>query len=278
MEVPMPADRRAARVPPALWALCTAAFVLAGCQTTTLVNGRPVPVNEANPRTSEADALKRADIRLQLAASYYQQRQFAVAIDEAKQALSLNPNSTAAYGLLGLIYMDLDDRAQAEANFSRALRLDPDNPELNNNYGWFLCRTGREKSALEYFQRAASNRLYATPALPLQNAGVCMMQLKDYKEAEAYLRRSFETDANSAVVKFQLARLYLATRQFDRANFYFSLLERNVDPTPETLWLGLRIARAQGDVQAERGYADQLRRRFPNSNEASLLRRGVFDE
>lgn len=274
----MPADLSTVRLRGLLGLMCAAVLALAGCETTTMVNGRPVAVSESSPRASESDALKRADIRLQLAASYYQQRQFAVAIDEAKQALGLNPNSTAAYGLLGLIYMDLDDRAQAEANFSRALRLEPDNPELNNNYGWFLCRTGREKSSLEYFQRAASNRLYATPALPLQNAGVCMMQMKDYKEAENFLRRSFETDANSAVVKFQLARLYLTTRQLERANFYFSLLERNLDPTPETLWLGLRIARAQGDVQAERGYAEQLRRRFPNSNEASLLRRGVFDE
>jgi type IV pilus assembly protein PilF len=235
-------------------------------------------VPDTSPKLSEAESRRRADIRLQLAATYYQQRQYAVAIDEVRQALNLNPNATAAYGLLGLIYMELDDRTQAEANFSRALSMEPDNPELNNNYGWFLCRTGREQRSLEYFQRAAANKLYPTPALPLQNAGVCMMQVKDYKSAETYLRRSFEIDATSAVVKFQLARLYLATRELSRANFYFSLLERDVEATAESLWLGLRIARAQGDTRAERSYADQIRRRFPNSNEASLLRRGAFDE
>jgi type IV pilus assembly protein PilF len=261
-----------------LLAAVPALLALPGCQTTTTVNGKPVPAVEAPARASEEELQRRADIRLQLATTYYQQRQYAVAIDEARQALSLNPKSTAAYGLLGLIYMELDDRPQAEASFQRALRMEPDNPEINNNYGWFLCRTGREKSALDYFQRAADNKLYATPALPLRNAGVCMMQLREYKEAEGYLRRSFERDASSAVVKFQLARLYLATRQLERANFYFSLLEKDLEPTAETLWLGLRIARAQGDVMAERNYAEQLRRRFPNSNEASLLRRGVFDE
>lgn len=256
----------------------TAALLLSACETTTTVNGKTVTVPDASSRVTDAEVRRRADIRLQLAATYYQQRQFAVAIDEVKQALALNPNLPSAYGLLGLIYMDLDDRSQAEANFSRALRMEPDNPEINNNYGWFLCRTGRERAALEYFQRAADNKLYATPALPLQNAGVCMLQVRDYKSAETYLRQSLERDATSAVVKFQLARLYLATRQLERSNFYFSLLERNVEPTAETLWLGLRIARAQGDTQAERSYSEQLRRRFPNSNEASLLRRGAFDE
>lgn len=255
-----------------------AVLVLSACQTTTTVNGQPVATPGQGQQSGESDARKRASIRLQLAASYYQARQYGIAIDEARQALAIDPTLNAAHGMLGLIYMELDDRAQAEAAFGRALRAEPENSELNNNYGWFLCRTGRERESIDYFQRAAGNRLYATPALPLQNAGVCMMQLKDYKAAESWLRKSFEADASSPVVKFQLARLYLATRELSRANFYFSLLEKDIAPTPESLWLGLRIARAQGDVRAERQYADQIRGRFPNSNEASLLRRGAFDE
>ncbi len=247
---------------------------LAGCQSTTTVNGQPVAPTERR----EQDPVKRAEIRLQLAASYYQNRQYQIAIDEANRAVELDPKSAMAYSILGLIYMDLDERGQAEQNFTRALRLDADNPEINNNYGWFLCRTGRERASVEYFQRAAANKLYATPALAWRNAGVCMMQLKDYGAAEPYLRRAFELDATSPIVKFQLTRLYLGTRQLERANFYFGLLERDVGQTAETVWLGLRLARAAGDVRGERQYADVLRSRFPNSTEASLLRRGAFDE
>lgn len=258
-------------------AVALAAALLAACQTTTTVNGQPVATQQQGAQ-GEADARKRAAIRLQLAGSYFQQRQLAVALQEVRQALAMDPNNAAAHALLGLIHMDLDDRAQAEASFGRALRLEPDNPEISNNYGWFLCRTGREREALEYFDRAAANRLYATPGLAFQNAGVCLMQQRDYKAAEPYLRRSFETDAGSPMIKFQLARLYLATRQLERANFYLSLLEKDVEPSAESLWLGLRVARAQGDVRGERQYADQLQRRFPNSAEASLLRRGRYDE
>ncbi len=257
----------------ALAALVTVA-ALAGCQSTTTVNGQPVAPNERR----EPDPTKRAEIRLQLAASYYQNRQYQIAIDEANRALELDPKSAMGYSILGLIYMDLDDRSQAEQNFGRALRLDADNPEINNNYGWFLCRTGRERASLEYFQRAAANKLYATPALAWRNAGVCMMQMKDYAAAESYLRRSFELDATSPVAKFQLTRLYLATNRLERANFYFGLLERDVGQTAETAWLGLRLARAAGDVRGERQYAEVLRSRFPSSPEASLLRRGAFDE
>ena len=46
------------------------------------------------------------------------------------------------------------ERADAEASFQKALRLDPTGSELANNYGWFLCQTGRERESLQYFDRA----------------------------------------------------------------------------------------------------------------------------
>jgi type IV pilus assembly protein PilF len=264
-----------------LWILIVSAVLSmlgAACTTTTTVNGEPVATPSPASPLSDADARKRADIRLKLAASYYQKAQFNIALEEARRALQADPNYAEAYGLLGLIYMDLGDRREADVNFARALKLDPASPELNNNYGWYLCQTGRERESVEYFLRAAENKLYATPGKAIQNAGVCMMQVRDYKAAEQHLRRSFELDAVSPFTKYHLARLYLATRQLDRASFYYGLLEKQVDATAETLWLGLRIARAGGDLRTERQMADELRRQFPNSPEASALRRGAFDD
>ncbi len=256
--------------------LAVALSLLSAACTTTTVDGAPA-VPTAAPAV-DADARKRADIRLQLAASYYQKGQFNIALEEAQRALQADPNYAAAYGLLGLIYMDLGDRREADANFARALKLDPASPELSNNYGWYLCQTGRERESVEYFLRAAQDRLYATPGKAMQNAGICMMRVRDYRAAEQHLRRALELDATSPFTKFYLAQLYLAMRQLDRAAFYYGLLEKQVDATAETLWLGLRIARAGGDVRTERQFADELRRRFPNSPEASALRRGAFDD
>jgi type IV pilus assembly protein PilF len=114
--------------------------------------------------------------------------------------------------------------------------------------------------------------------MPLRNAGTCMMQVRDYTLAEEYLRRSFELDAASAAGKYQLARLYVITKQYDRAGFYYGLLERTVEPTSETIWLGLRIARGNGDLRTEQKLAAELQRRFPSSREAGLLRAKMFDE
>ena len=174
--------------------------------------------------------------------------------------------------------MDLNEMREAEDDFQRALRLEPTSSQLSNNYGWFLCQTGREKESIEYFERALRDPLYTTPARAAQNAGACLLKVKDYTGAERYLRRSFELDASSASTKYQLSRTYLAMGQVDRATFYYNLLARSVESSPQSLWLGLRIARANGDLRTESQLASELRERFPRSSETSALARGDFNE
>jgi len=251
---------------------------LAACTTTTTTRtGEVISTTQtevANPATARA----RAQARTDLAAGYFRTGQMAVALEEARRASQIDPTFPDAYGLLGLIYMELDERSSAEQNFQRALQLDNVNPYLNNNYGWFLCQTGRERESVQYFQRALRDSLYATPARANWNAGHCLLRVKDYSAAEPFLRRSFELDAASVTTKFELARLYLATGQTDRAAFYYGLLAKTTEASSATLWLGLKIARAQGDLRNETRLASELRTRFPASQEARWLARGAFDE
>jgi len=265
--------QRTAFVVVLIWALLATA-----CTTSTTVNGVPIPEARESTKQPEADPRKRADIRLQLAANYYQKGQLSVALEEVRRALDVDPNFALAHSMLGLIYLELGDRREADASYAQALRIDPGSPEIQNNHGWYLCMTGRERESLELFQRAAANRLYRTPGLAMQNAGLCMLRIKDVTAAESFLRRSFEFDAANPLTKFQLARLYLSNKQIERANFYYGLLEKGPNAPVEMVWLGLRIARANADLRQERQFAEELRRRFPNSAEAAALARGAFDE
>lgn len=257
--------------------LLAGALALSACKTTTTVTSTSDTAETAGAKP-ESDPHRRAEVRLQLATGYYQKGQVEVAIKEATHAIQIDPDLASAYGLLGLIYMDLAQNPQAEDNFRRALQIDPSDPQLNNNFGWFLCRTRHERDALPYFDRAAANRRYATPAMALENAGICLRQLGENDRAEKYLLRAFEADASSPVEKFQLALLYLQTRRIEGAEFYYGLLAKSVDPNPQALWLGTRIAHARADFSTQRRLAEELRTRFPESAEVGLLNRGAFDE
>lgn len=171
------------------------AALASGCQTTTTtVAGVEVPVSGK----SEADPRKRAAIRTELASTYYREGRLPVALEETQRALQIDARYAPAHGLLGLIYMDIGDRREAEASFGRALRLEPDNSDILNNFGWFLCQTGRERESIEYFERAASNRLYATPGLAMRNAGGCLLKIKDVDGARLIWAAAFPRRARCA--------------------------------------------------------------------------------
>jgi type IV pilus assembly protein PilF len=233
------------------------------------------PLNSGTSRSEENR--RRAKIRLELAATHYQQQNFPLALQEADQAVALDAGFGAAYGMLGLVYMAIGDRAKADDNFNRALRLEPKDAELNNNYGWYLCQTGRPGQAIAYFNTALEDRLYATPAKPLHNAGICSLQLGDEPAAEQYFLRSFQVDPSNAVAMYNLGQLYLKRRNLERAKFYSDRLVTSYQPTAETTWLALRVARAGGDADRAGQLASQLRQRFPASREAALMQRGAFE-
>jgi type IV pilus assembly protein PilF len=226
--------------------------------------------------TDEGETRRRARIRLELAASYYQQGNYRVAIDELRQALAIDPGYAQAHGMLGLVYMDLNDRPRAEESFQRALRLAPADSDLNNNYGWYLCQTGQPARAIEHFQIALRNPLYATPARPLHNAGICSLRMGDEKAAEDYFQRSFQVDPGNPVAMFNLAELNLKRGDFAKARFHSQRLVGAFEPSAEVLWQAIRIEHSAGNLDSRDSLASQLRRRFPASREASLLAAGRF--
>jgi type IV pilus assembly protein PilF len=254
---------------------------LAACKTTTTtaVDGTVVSQTTGKP-AQERDRADRARIRLELASAYFSNGQMAPALEEARRALAIDPSYAPAYGFLGVVYMDLNERAQAEENFRRALQLDPANPEINNNFGWFLCRTGRERESVPYFDRALRDPLYATPARAAQNAGLCLARVQDYAAAEPYLRRAFELEPGNASIQYELARVSLSRGQLERATFYYQLLTREGGEAASApvLWLGVRLARAGGDLRTETRRARLLSEKFPGSPEAARLQKGQFDE
>ncbi|WP_293776797.1 type IV pilus biogenesis/stability protein PilW [uncultured Oxalicibacterium sp.] len=248
--------------------------LLAGCAG----GGASVAGSDYPGRPDATDAQRRAHIRLQLAAEYYQQRQYQIALDEVRQALQAAPNFVDAYSMAALIYMDMGDTRLAEEHFARALRLAPEDPDLSNNYGWFLCQNGRAEQAIPYFDAALRNRAFQSPARAMTNAGVCSMKLNNLAAAEKYLNDSFRLDPSSVTTAINLAKLYYARGDYRNARFYAGRAATSDQVTAEALWTAIKIERRLGDRAAEVSLVTQLGRRFPNSAEFAAYQRGAFNE
>ena len=248
--------------------------VLAGCVHQQVETTSTLPQDTP---TKPADAQKRAKIHTDLGAGYYERGQLGVALDELKEALRADPNYGPAYNVTGLVYMELREDADAERNFRRALDIDPLDSDANNNYGWFLCQRKREDQSIKYFMAALKNPLYATPDKSYVNAGVCLRRKGDEKAAEEYFLKALRIRPDQPQALYNMADLSYKRSQYTEARAYLAKYQRVAAPTAESLWLGVRTERKLGNRNAEASYALQLRKKYPESNEARSLNNGQFE-
>jgi len=255
------------------WRTVAITMLIAGC-----AGREPAPSADTGTMAGDpGDPRNRARVHTELAAGYYERGSMGVALEELRQATAADSSYAPAYGLYGMVYMELRENTQAQDSFERALRIAPTDPDINHNYGWFLCQSGREKESVRYFMQAVKNPLYAAPWRSYSAAGVCSLRTNNTKEAEDYFQRALKLDPDEPASLLKLGEIRYRQGNNEEARKLVARHNKLVSPTPESLWLALRIERRLGQRVAEQSYANQLRRRFPGSPEYQSLQRGQYD-
>jgi type IV pilus assembly protein PilF len=261
-----------------IFALSLAA-ILMGCAAQSAPRHSSVPARTAS--TVDSVASERAKIHTELGVNYYQNGQLGVALEELNTATKADRSYAPAYGALALVYMELREDEQAEANFRQALKLNPNGSETKNNYGLFLCQRGKEQEGLRQLLDALKDPLYQTPDVAYKNAGMCARKAGDMKGAESYLLRAVKLNPRQAQALYGLAEVNFARDDYAAAKQYLSRYAGLMENAgPEALWLGARIEHrlgARGDRTALANYGMQLRRRYPSSPEAKAYQDGRFE-
>ncbi|HEY8252424.1 MAG TPA: type IV pilus biogenesis/stability protein PilW [Burkholderiales bacterium] len=230
-----------------------------------------------------ADPRNRAKLHTDLASLYFGAGNFGVALEELRLAQSADSNYAPTHGMFGLLYMELKENARAEESFERALRLAPNDSDINHNYGWFLCQTGREPASIKYFLVAVRNPLYTTPWRSYSAAGVCTLKLDESKskskekDAEAFFERALRLEPDEPASLLQLGQIRYRQGNIADARKLVARYNKVANPSAESLWLAVRIERRLGERLQEQAYANQLRRRYPASAENQSLQRGRYD-
>lgn len=245
----------------------TVLAIFAGCA------GQNTQSNQSQS-AHEANAQGRARIHTELSAGYYARGRFDVALEELNEALRVDAGFAPAYGMLGLVYAELRDDAKAERNFQRSIELNSQDPEVRNNYGWFLCQRGREPQALGQFELAVNNPFYRTPEMALVNASRCAAKLGDRKGSEAFLERALVAQPANPNAYFLLADLAYKASDYELARTRVRNVMAYQAPSAEALLLGACVEQKLGDKAAQSSYAFQLKQRYPNAPETKLADAG----
>ncbi len=202
---------------------------------------------------------------LELARGYVQQGYAERAIKPANRAIDLDPSSAEAYGTLGLIYQVQGENSLADEAFKKALSLKASAAEIHNNYGAFLYGQGRLNEAYRQFAIAADNVKYDSRSRAYENMGLVSKSLGRMSQARQHLERAVKLNGNLVRARLELANMLEEQGKSKEAWGHYQVFTRLAGQNEQSLKLGIKLAKANGDNNAAASYSLQLERLYPSS-------------
>lgn len=231
------------------------AGLLTGCVTTT--NRAPVNTDAAH------------DKRIELGMKYLEAGKRDNARWQFSKAMELKKNSARGYHGIALVHQANGEMDHAEESFKKALRyaepgqLSP----IRVSYGRFLMETGEAKKACDYFEKAAEDFDYQARPEALYFAAQCAQKTGNTARVKPAYEHSLNLNPNFVPPMIDLAEIYFRDGEYAKSKRLLTRFEKMSQPTPASLWLGIRIERIFGNKDKEASYALALKNLHPYSKE-----------
>jgi len=222
-------------------------------------------VSTSKESEDEGAGRKAAETNTALGQNYMERGQYEIALEKLKRALQHDNTYAPAHTVLAVLYETIGDSESAGKHYKEAVKYDPDDGNVNNNYAIYLCGTGKYREAEKHFNTAVQDPFYKTPGVAYANAGVCAMEQDKMDKAEQYLRQSLEFDARNGAALLPMADLSYQNGSYLRARGFLQRYESVQARTEQSLYLGYRIETALGDGNSAQSYVQALRESFPQA-------------
>lgn len=219
------------------------------------------------------DSKSKAQAHSELAANYINVGKYEIAQNELKKAFAADSKYSGAYFVAGVLAMKLGSISDAEKNFRIAAK-DKKRSIASHELGVLLCRTGRAKESIPYFEQAISNPLFANRGMSNLRAGECISRL-NLKKAKNYFNAALIENPEIIVALYRLAEVYYAEDQLLRARAYLERFEEKAATSAQALYLGYQIENKAKSIKAADAYSERLLKQFPGSKEAKSLRKKI---
>ena len=150
------------------------------------------------------------------------QNNIAAAMQEMQQAISINPNRSESYLLLGLLQLRANLPDQAEANFKKATEVDPKAMNAELALGGFYQSRNRLPEAEQQYRHAID----VDAKNPAPRAALVRLLMQEGKKAdtESFLRQTKKDLSNNPEGYRMLGDFYFASGDLDQATTEYTSL------------------------------------------------------
>jgi type IV pilus assembly protein PilF len=229
--------------------------------------------NQPSKDDQQEQALKAAETNTALGLEYMNRGQPEVALGKLKKAIAEDDEYAPAHTVLAVLYETIGEYQLAGKHYRKAVDLDPNNGDINNNYGVYLCQSDKVREAQRFFVKALEDPFYRTPAVALTNAGSCALGAGMLADTDGYLRRALQFSPQFPDALLLMAKLNETEKNYLTSRAFIQRFEAVTEATAESLFLGYRIETALGDDNARMRYFEVLNGQFPGAPETAEVRR-----
>lgn len=198
---------------------------------------------QSSTETSLQQSKKRmaAKINDQLGIAYLERHDIQRSKQKFLLALKQAPEIPETWYSMGYFLESTDNKEQANHYYLKAIELAPGRGDALNNYGTFLCRSGKYHEAISYFMKAAEDPNYLEQASAYENAGLCSLKIPDNKNAIAYFKRSLEQDPNRPNSLIELSELNYKNGHYQLAKHELTKYLQVMPPSVQTYVLAKKL-------------------------------------
>jgi len=208
-----------------------------------------------------------------LGLEYMNRGQYEVALNKLKKAVKEDPDYAPAQTVLAVLYERIGEKELAGKHYKKAYEAAPKDGDVNNNYGVYLCQSGKPDEAIKHFLAALDDPFYSSPSIALANAGSCALKAHEYDKADEYLRRALKIEPGLADALMNMSRLSFEQQDYLKARAFMQRYEAATGHSADTLLLAYKIEMASDNPRAANTYKLMLEHDYPNSEQTAEVRR-----
>lgn len=212
-------------------------------------------------------------LKTQIAVEYIKSGNIDAAKNALDDAVEKDPNNALAYMMLGVTYQldsSKESLKKADIAFKKAISIEPENPQIRNNYGQYLFFVENYKAAITEFYFAANSVGYSARDTAYSNLGYSYYNTGDETKAKAAFISSLKINPRLPDALLGVASVFYDLGNIDDAiNVYkdYSNLIPKQNRDAKALWLGIRIAHINEDHVEKNSLVDLLSTKYPKSKE-----------
>lgn len=212
------------------------------------------------------DLSEASSINVQLGLRYLHAGNTSRAKQKLLQAVKQKP-SPQSYGAMAYFYEKTHENTVAQKYYIKAIAQDSVAGAGHNNYGAFLCRTGKYAQAEQQFELAVADVNYTNDGSVYENAGLCALLIPDQDKAKHYFIKATQQNPRLSTALGELAQISYQQKQYNVANQYLQRYIKSTSVSPQYLLLGVKVAQQLKQPRLAKEYGFLLKSQFPKSKQ-----------